>query len=169
MLLSSYVNGQIYATSCRGSALQGILKTAEENLQWLSQYREEHAQVAELTRRTWSPSSHRVFHHCKRRLWLYQFWSLLRMIRNSWSSETHMFHHFDVRLQFLSVAFLPLGPFQGERSYRRKFLEISSWAKLPIFVKGLVLMTSGTGAHFALSQLHMAPGNDFVKQVLTWS
>lgn len=58
-----------------------ILKTAEENLQSLSQYREEHAQVAELTRR--------------------------------------------------------------ERSYTRKFLEVSSWAKLPIHIKGLLVTTSG--------------------------
>lgn len=58
-----------------------ILKTAEENLQQLSQYREEHAQVAELTRR--------------------------------------------------------------ERSYTRKYLDISSWAKLPISIKVTVLMTSG--------------------------
>lgn len=57
-----------------------ILKTAEENYQELSQYREEHEQVAELTKR--------------------------------------------------------------EASYTRKFLEVSSWAKLPVHMRALTVGTS---------------------------
>lgn len=58
---SDHIRSQIYVAwiildpnDPRWSKHRGILKTAEENLQSLSQYREEHAQVAELTRRAWS-------------------------------------------------------------------------------------------------------------------
>jgi len=46
----------------QAASVSGILKTAEENLQQLSQYREEHAQVAELTRRPLDTNSGTASH-----------------------------------------------------------------------------------------------------------
>ena len=54
---------RLYVPIFLGAAsVSGILKTAEENLQELSQYREEHAQVAELTRRPLDTNSGTASH-----------------------------------------------------------------------------------------------------------
>ena len=105
--------------STRPELDSGILKTAEENYQELSQVREEHHQVAELTRSSFTSSPFNV--ECA-------FTRLLSCLTFLFVAHVAGERDFEVHL--------------GEATYTRKFLEISSWLQLPCPMRAVIMATS---------------------------